>query len=122
MHQQKSKQNDHVLEAEGLSKTFGSTRVVHHVDIKIDAGSIVGLLGPNGAGKTTSFYMIVGLLKPDEGKVTLNDVDITSLSIDQRAKKGIAYLPQEASVFQKLTVTQNVQAVLEMHYLSLIHI
>ena len=116
MHQPKLNQNERILDAEGLCKSFGSNRVVNNVDIEITSGKIVGLLGPNGAGKTTCFYMIVGLLRPDSGKVSLNELDITQNSIDQRARKGIAYLPQEASVFQKLTVTQNIQSVLELRF------
>ena len=88
------------------------------MSIEVKQGEIVGLLGPNGAGKTTTFYMVVGLVKPDAGKVFLNDVDITSKAMYQRARKGIGYLPQEASVFRNLTVEDNIKAVLELTSLS----
>jgi len=92
--------------------------VVNHVSVNVKQGEIVGLLGPNGAGKTTTFYMVVGLIKPDEGKVTLNNEDITRLPMYKRAQLGIGYLPQEASVFRSLTVEDNIRAVLEMTKLS----
>src|SRR6476620_9780768 len=97
-----------------LVKRYGKRTVVNHVSVEVKQGEIVGLLGPNGAGKTTTFYMVVGLIKPDEGTVFLNDTDITKLPMYKRAKMGIGYLPQEASVFRKLTVQDNVLAVLEM--------
>lgn len=103
-----------VLRAENLVKKYKSRTVVNHVSVEVAQGEIVGLLGPNGAGKTTSFYMIVGLIKPNEGKIFLADEDITSLPMYQRARKGIGYLAQEASVFRKLTVEENIMAVLEM--------
>ena len=92
--------------------------MVNHVSVNVKQGEIVGLLGPNGAGKTTTFYMVVGLIKPDEGKVTLNNEDITRLPMYKRAQLGIGYLPQEASVFRSLTVEDNIRAVLEMTKLS----
>jgi lipopolysaccharide export system ATP-binding protein len=96
-----------------LVKSFKKRKVVKGVSFKIEAGEVVGLLGPNGAGKTTSFYMIVGFIKADEGDIRLNDVDITHTPMFMRARMGIGYLPQESSVFQKLTVEQNIMAVLE---------
>lgn len=101
-----------------LVKTYSSRTVVNHVNIDVRQGEIVGLLGPNGAGKTTTFYMVVGLIRPDEGEVFLNDENITRLPMYQRAKMGIGYLPQEASVFRKLSVEDNIMAVLEMTSLS----
>jgi lipopolysaccharide export system ATP-binding protein len=97
-----------------LVKRYRQRTVVNHVSIEVKQGEIVGLLGPNGAGKTTTFYQVVGLIKPDEGSVFLNDVDITMLPMYKRAKMGIGYLPQEASVFRKLSVEDNILAVLEM--------
>src|SRR5690606_15897867 len=101
-----------------LVKRYGKRTVVNHVSIEVQQGEIVGLLGPNGAGKTTSFYMTVGLVKPDEGHVYLNDQDITKLPMYKRAQLGIGYLPQEASIFRKLSVEDNLAAVLEMTKLS----
>jgi lipopolysaccharide export system ATP-binding protein len=101
------------LRAEGLTKSFVGRRVVDNVTIEVHAGEVVGLLGPNGAGKTTSFHMIVGLTRPDAGRVYLDDVDVTPLPMYERARRGIGYLPQEASVFRKLTVEQNILAILE---------
>ncbi|MEO6069675.1 MAG: LPS export ABC transporter ATP-binding protein [Chitinophagaceae bacterium] len=97
-----------------LVKRYGSRTVVNHVSVEVNQGEIVGLLGPNGAGKTTTFYMVVGLIKPDEGEVFLNEVNITSLPMYKRARLGIGYLPQEASIFRKLSVEDNLMAVLEM--------
>lgn len=101
-----------------LVKKYGSRVVVNNVSFEVRQGEIVGLLGPNGAGKTTSFYQVVGLVRPDEGNVFLNDTDITKLPMYERARMGIGYLPQEASVFRKLTVEDNILAVLEMTKLS----
>jgi lipopolysaccharide export system ATP-binding protein len=101
-----------------LIKRYGSRTVVNNVSFQVSQGEIVGLLGPNGAGKTTSFYQVVGLVRPDEGKVFLNDMDITSLPMYKRAQMGIGYLPQEASVFRKLSVEDNIAAVLEMTKLT----
>ena len=102
-----------VLRVDGLTKSYRGRRVVDHVSIHVRAGEIVGLLGPNGAGKTTSFYMVLGLTQPDEGQVFLDEEDITALPMFLRAKRGISYLPQEASIFRKLTVEQNIMAILE---------
>lgn len=106
------------LRSEELLKVYKKRTVVNRVSIEVNQGEIVGLLGPNGAGKTTSFYIITGLVKPDEGKVFLDREDITHLPMYQRAQKGVGYLPQEASVFRKLTVEENIQAILEMTSLS----
>jgi lipopolysaccharide export system ATP-binding protein len=103
-----------ILRAEHLVKKYKTRTVVNEVSVYVQQGEIVGLLGPNGAGKTTTFYMIVGLIKPNEGKIFLEDQEITPLPMYQRAKKGIGYLAQEASVFRKLTVEENILAVLEM--------
>lgn len=106
------------LRAEQLIKKYGKRTVVKGVSVSVNQGEIVGLLGPNGAGKTTSFYMMVGLIKPNEGKIFLDEEDITGLPMYKRAKKGIGYLAQEASVFRKLSVEDNITAVLEMTKLS----
>ncbi len=106
------------LRAEGLTKSFVGRRVVDDVTIEVHAGEVVGLLGPNGAGKTTSFHMIVGLTRPDAGRVFLGDVDVTPLPMYERARRGIGYLPQEPSIFRKLTVEQNILAILETLDLS----
>lgn len=103
-----------ILKANNLVKIYKRKRVVNDISVQVEQGEIVGLLGPNGAGKTTSFYMIVGLIKPNGGKVYLDDKDITPLPMYKRAKLGIGYLAQEASVFRKLTVEENIMAVLEM--------
>ncbi len=103
-----------MLKAVNIFKHYKRRTVVNGVSVQVDQGEIVGLLGPNGAGKTTSFYMIVGLVKPNEGKVLLDDEDITDLAMYRRAQKGIGYLPQEASVFRKLSVEDNIRAILEM--------
>jgi lipopolysaccharide export system ATP-binding protein len=107
-----------ILRAENLFKKYKARAVVNDVSIYVTQGEIVGLLGPNGAGKTTSFYMIVGLIKPNDGKIFLEDQEITDLPMYQRAKRGIGYLAQEASVFRKLTVEENIMAVLEMRHYS----
>ena len=109
------KERIHTVE---LIKRYRGRTVVNKSSIEVSQGEIVGLLGPNGAGKTTSFYMVVGLVKPDEGEVFLNDVNITKLPMYKRAQMGIGYLPQEASVFRKLSVEDNISAVLEMTKLS----
>ncbi len=98
---------------DGLAKTYGSRAVVDGVDLKLKGGEVVGLLGPNGAGKTTTFYMVVGLIPATRGRVLLNGEDITGLKMHQRARRGIGCLPQEASVFRKLTVEENILAILE---------
>jgi lipopolysaccharide export system ATP-binding protein len=102
-----------VLRATSLTKSYGRRVVVHGVDLEVRTGEVVGLLGPNGAGKTTTFYLVVGLARPDSGHVFLGDEDITSLPMYRRARQGIGYLPQEASVFRKLTSEENVLAILE---------
>jgi lipopolysaccharide export system ATP-binding protein len=106
------------LRAENLVKKYKGRSVVDHVSIEVNQGEITGLLGPNGAGKTTSFYMIVGLVKPNEGRVFFDDKDITALPMYKRAQSGIGYLPQEPSVFRKLSVENNILAVLEMTKLN----
>ena len=108
-----------VLKTEAIGKTYGEREVVRGVSLEISQGEVVGLLGPNGAGKTTSFYMIVGLVRPDTGRVLVNDLDITRLPMYLRAREqGISYLPQEPSVFRKLTVEENILAVLEAQHIS----
>ncbi|HVN58989.1 MAG TPA: LPS export ABC transporter ATP-binding protein [Bacteroidales bacterium] len=102
------------LHTRDLVKRYHTRTVVNHVSIEVEQGEIVGLLGPNGAGKTTSFYMIVGLIKPNAGKIFLDDEDITSLPVYKRARRGIGYLAQEASVFRNMSVEDNIKAVLEM--------
>jgi len=106
------------IHTSNLVKQYGSRTVVNQVSVEVSQGEIVGLLGPNGAGKTTTFYMVVGLIKPDEGEVFLEDKNITKLPMYKRAQKGIGYLPQEASVFRKLSVEDNISAVLELTDLS----
>ena len=106
------------IEAKNLVKAFKKRTVVDHVSLSVEKGEIVGLLGPNGAGKTSSFYMIVGLEKPDEGDVLISDINITHLPMYRRAKLGISYLTQEASIFRKLTVVENIMAILETTKLS----
>lgn len=101
------------IEAKNLVKSFKKRVVVNNVSLKVEKGEIVGLLGPNGAGKTTSFYMIVGLEKPDSGEIFISDVNISNLPMYRRAELGISYLTQEASIFRKLTVEQNIMAILE---------
>ena len=106
------------LETIEISKSYRGRRVVDDVSVHVSRGEIVGLLGPNGAGKTTSFYMVVGLISPDSGKVVLDGVDLTSMPMYQRANHGISYLPQEASVFRKLTVEENLMAILQTRRMS----
>lgn len=105
-----------LLHATGLRKTYGKRTVVHDVSLSVRSGEVVGLLGPNGAGKTTSFYMIVGLVPADFGRIEIDGKEITAYPIHQRAKLGLSYLPQDASVFRRLNVQQNIQAVLELQY------
>jgi lipopolysaccharide export system ATP-binding protein len=107
-----------ILRSENLVKKYKKRTVVNNVSIEVKQGECVGLLGPNGAGKTTSFYMTVGLVKPDEGKVLLDNEEITHLPMYKRAQKGLGYLPQEASIFRTLSVEDNIKAVLEMTKLS----
>jgi lipopolysaccharide export system ATP-binding protein len=107
-----------LLRACGLCKAYGGRSVVSGVDLEVHSGQVIGLLGPNGAGKTTSFYMVVGLAKPDRGQVYLDDLELTGLPMFRRARAGISYLPQEASVFRKLTVAENLLAILETLPLS----
>jgi len=106
------------LKTQNLVKSYRSRKVVNRVSLEVKQGEIVGLLGPNGAGKTTTFYMVVGLTRPDEGQVLLNDEDVTHYPMHKRARKGVSYLPQEPSVFRKLTVEENILAVLESQKLS----
>lgn len=107
-----------VLRTDNLVKKYGSRTVVNHVSINVTQGEIVGLLGPNGAGKTTTFYMTVGLITPNEGRIFLNDKDLTKYPVYRRAQNGIGYLAQEASVFRKMTVEDNIRSVLEMTRLT----
>lgn len=107
-----------ILRADHIVKRYKRRTVVAGVSVEVKQGEIVGLLGPNGAGKTTSFYMITGLVKPNEGRVFLDDADITDLPMYKRAQRGIGYLPQEASVFRKLSVEDNIKAILEMTKLT----
>lgn len=107
-----------LLRGENLVKNYGNRQVVKSVSLEVNQGEIVGLLGPNGAGKTTTFYMIVGFVKPNQGHVYLDDQDITDLAMYKRAQKGVGYLPQEPSVFRKLSVEDNIMAILEMTKLS----
>ena len=102
------------LSAIGLRKTYGNRTVVHDVSLEVSSGEVVGLLGPNGAGKTTSFYMIVGLIPADSGRIEIDNTNITALPIHRRARIGLSYLPQDASVFRRLSVEQNIRAVLEL--------
>ncbi|MEW5967582.1 MAG: LPS export ABC transporter ATP-binding protein [Pseudomonadota bacterium] len=102
------------ITAQGLKKTYGKRTVVHDVSFEVNSGEVVGLLGPNGAGKTTCFYMVVGLVATDGGSVRMDDRDLTHLPIHQRARMGLAYLPQEPSIFRKMTVEENVRAILEL--------
>lgn len=108
----------HKLLAQGLCKSYRGRQIVRNVDLEISSGQVVGLLGPNGAGKTTSFYMVVGLVPPDSGRVFLDDLELTGMPMSDRARSGISYLPQEASVFRKMTVADNLLAILETLDLS----
>ena len=103
-----------LLSVKHLAKSYKSKQVVQDVSLDVESGQIVGLLGPNGAGKTTTFYMIVGLVASDKGKVSLDDVDITHFPMHERARRGVGYLPQDSSIFKKLTVYQNIMAILEI--------
>jgi len=107
-----------ILRSEKITKRYKSRTVANEVSVEVKQGEIVGLLGPNGAGKTTSFYMIVGMIKPNAGRIFLDDVEITSLPMYKRSQMGIGYLPQEASVFRKLSIEDNIRAVLEMTKLT----
>lgn len=102
-----------ILKADNLCKSYKGRKVVHDVSLEIHSGEVIGLLGPNGAGKTTSFYMVAGLVSADEGSITLGEKDITLYPMHQRARLGIGYLPQEASIFRKLSVTENIMAILQ---------
>lgn len=108
----------HLLKAQGLCKAYKGRQVVRDVDLELRSGQVIGLLGPNGAGKTTSFYMVVGLTRPDQGRILFDDKDITAWPMYLRARSGISYLPQEASVFRKMTVEDNLLAILETLGLS----
>ncbi len=108
-----------IIETKNLVKIYGDRKVVDDVSLTVEQGSVVGLLGPNGAGKTTTFYMVVGIARPDQGTVTLDGQEIGQLSMCERARKGIGYLPQEASVFRKMTVEENLMSILETTPLSL---
>ncbi len=103
-----------MLRAEGLRKTYGRREVVHDVSMQVEPGKVVGLLGPNGAGKTTCFYMIVGLISADHGRILVDDTDITHQPVNIRSGMGVAYLPQDASIFRRLSVEDNILAILEM--------
>jgi lipopolysaccharide export system ATP-binding protein len=102
-----------VLKAVSVAKSYGGRRVVNGIDIEVKGGEVVGLLGPNGAGKTTTFHMMVGLVRPDDGRVLMNDDDLTCAPMHERARAGISYLPQESSVFRRLTVEENLRAILQ---------
>ncbi len=103
------------IKAENLVKIYNDRTVVNNISIEVNKGEVVGLLGPNGAGKTTTFYMVVGLVRPNSGKIFVDNVDLTDLTMDKRAKHGIGYLPQETSIFRKLTVEDNIKLVLELN-------
>src|ERR1700733_2190733 len=111
--QTQTPKNQPVLRAELLEKGYKGRKVVREASFEVHTGQVVGLLGPNGAGKTTSFYMVIGLVKSDQGQVLLDSTEISKWPVHQRAKRGIAYLPQEASVFRRMTVEENIMAVLE---------
>src|SRR4030042_5915332 len=108
----------HTLEAKGLSKAYGKRQVLRNLNLYLSAGEIVGLLGPNGAGKTTTFYMMVGVIRPETGNIFLDGEDIAALPMYKRARRGISYLPQEPSIFRKLSVEDNLRAVLEIRGLG----
>lgn len=102
-----------LLKADSVTKSYGGRRVVNGISLEVKGGEVVGLLGPNGAGKTTTFHMIVGLVRPDDGRVSMNDNDLTAAPMHKRAQAGISYLPQESSVFRRLTVEENLRAILQ---------
>ena len=104
------------LTASNLAKAYGGREVVQDVSLEIESGQVVGLLGPNGAGKTTCFYMIIGIIRADRGRISINEQDITALTMHERARRGLGYLPQEASIFRRLTVGDNILAILETRY------
>src|SRR3990172_2405803 len=106
------------LEAKKLERAYRGRKIVRGISLQVKHGEVVGLLGPNGAGKTTTFYMVVGLVRPDQGRVLLDGMEITKMPMYQRARNGIGYLPQEASIFRKLTVAENLMAILETMDLS----
>ena len=103
------------IRTENLVKIYNERTVVNNISIEVNKGEVVGLLGPNGAGKTTTFYMVVGLIRPNSGKIFIDDIDLTNLTMDKRARHGIGYLPQEASIFRKLSVEDNIKLVLELN-------
>ena len=103
------------IKTENLVKIYNERTVVNNISIEVNKGEVVGLLGPNGAGKTTTFYMVVGLIRPNSGKIYIDDIDLTNLTMDKRARHGIGYLPQEASIFRKLSVEDNIKLVLELN-------
>ena len=103
------------IRTENLVKIYNDRTVVNNISLDVNKGEVVGLLGPNGAGKTTTFYMVVGLIRPNSGKIFIDDTDLTSMTMDKRAKQGIGYLPQEASIFRKLSVEDNIKLVLELN-------
>lgn len=109
-----SRENSSILRSENLLKIYSKRKVVNQVSVNVQQGEIVGLLGPNGAGKTTTFYMITGMIRPNRGHIFINDRDITTLPMYKRARYGVAYLPQEASIFRKLTVEENLIAIMQM--------
>lgn len=115
---QNQRNKDCVLRASGLVKSYNRRRVVDKVEIEVKPGEIVGLLGPNGAGKTTTFYMIMGLIAPDDGKIFIDETEITNLPMYKRARRGIGYLPQEPSIFRGMTVEENIKTILEFSGLS----
>jgi lipopolysaccharide export system ATP-binding protein len=118
MEEERTREKVGVLRSENLVKRYKQRTVVNDVSVSVRQGEVVGLLGPNGAGKTTTFYMIVGMIRPNEGRVFLDDEEITAMAMYRRARLGIGYLPQEASVFRKMTVRENIMAVLQMTDLS----
>ncbi len=103
------------IRTENLVKIYNDRTVVNNISLVVNKGEVVGLLGPNGAGKTTTFYMVVGLIRPNSGKIFIDDIDLTEMTMDKRAKQGIGYLPQEASIFRKLSVEDNIKLVLELN-------